>query len=205
MLKNFCVSTHNMTPLYDMKTKIRLQKLGLLSCLLLLSTPSFAIEQIFISLADPDIDYHLYRMNPDGTGLTSLYNFSQHPSGFKTGKILKPRVSADGKTIWFSSDHAKIYTPTEWNIFQLNVAGSSVRQITPSPISGVFNQGCPCGSVSGRVMRRNGRPYSGSPVFIEGMPSTYSDSNGNFRFDNVPIGLRWLMAYEPGDYFSEDS
>jgi hypothetical protein len=149
------------------------QKLGLLSCLLLLSTPSFAIEQIFISLADPDIDYHLYRMNPDGTGLTSLYNFSQHPSGFKTGKILKPRVSADGKTIWFSSDHAKIYTPTEWNIFQLNVAGSSVRQLTPSPNSGVFNQGCPCGSVSGRVMRRNGRPYSGSPVFIEGMPSTY--------------------------------
>jgi len=54
-------------------------------------------------------------------------------------------------------------------------------------------------------MRRNGRPYSGSPVFLEGMPSTYSDSDGSFRFENVPIGLRWLMAYEPGDYLNEDS
>jgi hypothetical protein len=45
------------------------------------------------------------------------------------------------------------------------------------------------------VLDSLGDPWSGRPVFLEGKDMIYSGADGRFRFDNVPTGTRWILAY----------
>lgn len=156
-------------------------------------------ETILVSIAADGkfIDDTLYTMNPDGSGSAPLFNFHNHPR-HNQGRILQPRIAADGKTIYFSSDNSYAYTPANRNIFRITSNGTYFEQLTPGPNSGKWGAPCPCGSVRGKVKRANGVPYGNSPVFLEGVGMVYSKSDGSFNFDKVPEGKRYIVAYRPG-------
>jgi WD40 repeat protein len=168
--------------------------------LILLFIPLFAYgsEKIVVAVGNATgTDSILYAMNPDGSGLTKLFDFHNHPKHV-TGLIVTPRVSPDGRYIYFSSDNAFVYTPASRNIFRVASNGRKWEQITPGPNSGKWNQGCPCGVVEGTVRKANGAAWGNCPIYLEGMSLIYSKPDGTFRFDKVPEGRRWMLAYRPG-------
>jgi hypothetical protein len=155
-------------------------------------------EKILVPISnDTATDDTLYSLNPDGSGLTKLFDFHNHPK-HTTGHILQPRIAPDGGAIYFSSDHAYVYTPASRNLFRIAPDGSWCDQITPGPNSGLWNQPGPYGTVEGTIRRSDGTPSGNSPVFLEGMGLEYSQPDGSFRFENVPQGERWIVAYWPG-------
>lgn len=158
-------------------------------------------EKIIVSLCnDPGtwLDDTLYTLNPDGSDQTALFDFHSHLKD-PNGRIFSPRIAPDGNTIVFHSDNAYLFTPADRNIFVIPSDGARWDQITPGPNSGKWNEPCPCGTVEGTVTRSDGTPWSGAPVFLEGMDMIYSGADGSFRYENVPEGLRWIVAYKPGD------
>lgn len=156
-------------------------------------------SKILVSIADDTwTDDTLYTLEPDGSGQTRLFDFHSHPK-HTIGRIWQPRVASDGGSVYFSSDNAYAYTPASRNLFRIAADGSWWDQITPGPNSGRWDQPCPCGTVEGTVKKSNGDPWGNSPVYLEGMSMLYSQPDGSFRFDNVPVGARWIVAYKPGD------
>ncbi len=139
-------------------------------------------------------DSTLYTLNPDGSGQTRLFDFRGHPKD-TTGGIWNPRIGSGGGAVYFASDNAYLFTPASRNLFRVAADGSWWEQLTPGPNSGRWNQPCPCGVVEGVVRNASGDPWSGRPVFLEGKDMIYSGADGRFRFDNVPTGTRWLVAY----------
>jgi len=139
-------------------------------------------------------DATLYSLSPDGSGQTRLFDFHNHPKDPKGG-IWDLRVGPSGNVIYFNSDNAYLFTPASRNLFRIASDGSWYDQITPGPNSGRWNQPCPCGTVTGIVLDSLGDPWSGRPVFLEGKDMIYSGADGRFRFDNVPTGTRWILAY----------
>ncbi len=139
-------------------------------------------------------DSALYTLNPDGSGQTPLFDFHSHPKD-TTGGIWHPRIEPGGGAVTFSSDNAYLFTPASRNLFRVGTDGSWETQITPGPNSGRWNQSCPCGVVTGIVRDGLGDPWAGRPVYLEGKDMVYSGADGRFRFDNVPTGTRWIMAY----------
>jgi hypothetical protein len=165
-----------------------------------------ATEKILVSIANDDtwLADTLYTLNPDGSGQTKLFDFQNHPHD-SMGRIWQPRVAPDGATIYFSSSNAKFWTPASRNLFRIAADGSWWDQITPDPNSGLWDQPGPYGIVEGTVKKSNGDPWSGAPIFLEGMSMIYSGADGSFRFENVPEGKRWIVAYEPGGSSIYDS
>lgn len=156
-------------------------------------------EKIVVSVANNAnyTDCSLYTMNRDGTGQAKLFDFHSHPK-HNTGNIYQVKISNDGKYIYFSSDHAYVYTPAGRNLFRINSRGGSLEQLTPGPNSGKWNSPCPCGSVKGKLKRANGVGYSNGAVFLEGVGMVYSNSDGSFAFTKVPEGKRYIVGYRPG-------
>ena len=153
-------------------------------------------EKILVSIDAGDAlpNDTLYSINPDGSGQAKLFDFQNHPKDTSSG-IWDVRLGADGHQVYFSSDNAYLYTPASRNLFSVSSNGTNWDQITPGPNSGRWNQGCPCGTVTGIVRHSNGDPWSGRPVFLEGKDMVYSGADGHFRFNNVPTGARWVLAY----------
>lgn len=156
-------------------------------------------EKIIVSISnDTWTDDTLYTMNPSGGGLTKLFDFHSHPKD-TTGRIFQPRVAPDGSAIYSSSDNAYLYTPASRNLFRIASDGSWWDQITPDSNSGRWNQPGPYGTVEGKVTHGDGSPWGNCPVYLEGMDMLYSQADGTFRFENVPQGERFVIAYKPGD------
>ncbi|NOX63098.1 MAG: hypothetical protein GXP42_14325 [Chloroflexi bacterium] len=141
-------------------------------------------------------DATLYALNPDGGGKTPIFDFHNQPKDARGGVW---GLRAQGDALYFHSDHADLYTPASRNLFRVPLDGSWLDQITPGPHAGDWNQPCPCGVVTGYVRQSNGQPWGGAPVFLGGVGSVNSNPDGSFRFDNVPQGPRWIVAYRPGD------
>ncbi|NOZ49615.1 MAG: carboxypeptidase regulatory-like domain-containing protein [Chloroflexi bacterium] len=152
-------------------------------------------EKIFVAIdaGDALADATLYSLNPDGSGQTPIFDFHSHPHDTR-GSMTDLRQGAGG-AIYFTSDNAYLFTPASRNLFRVAADGSWWDQITPGPNSGRWDQPCPCGTVTGIVRNGAGDPWSGRPVFLEGKDMVYSGADGRFRFDNVPTGTRWLLAY----------
>ena len=164
-----------------------------------------AEEKILVSIANTAWDDDtLYTLNPDGSGQTKLFDFHNHPRD-PSARIWQPRVAPGGGSIYFSSDNAYLYTPASRNLFRIASDGSWWDQITPDVNSGLWNQPGPYGIVEGTVEQLDGTPWAGSSVYLEGMDIQYSEADGSFRFENVPEGKRWIVAYEPGDPTSFDA
>ena len=122
-------------------------------------------EKILVSISDsPGQTDTLYALNPDGTGLTALFSFHDQPV-ITTGRIYHPRISSDGRSIYFSSDHAYVYTPLGRNRFRIAWDGTGLDQITPGPNSGKWNQPKPC--ESGRLTRRRDPCPMSPPVHLK--------------------------------------
>ena len=174
---------------------------AVLSLIMIVSTvsvPLWSAEKILVSVTNAtQTDDVLYVVNDDGTGQQVFFSFRNHPK-IKNGRIIDLSVDRASGTILFSSDHAYVYTPAGFNVFSLSPDGRQLNQLTPGPYSGKWNGQCPCGTVAGTVKRRDGLPYSGAPVFLEGVGMIYAKGDGSFRFDKVPEGQRWLVAYKPG-------
>ncbi len=169
--------------------------LGLVSSPAGVATPAQTEEKILVSIANSDSDHTLYTLNPDGSGKTRLFDFHSSPK-FTTGEIYGPRISADGKHVYFHSEHAYIYTPARRNVFRITSFGSGLDQITPGPESGIWGESGNS-TVSGSVQHGDGSAWGNCPVYLEGMDMVYSAVDGSFAFHNVPPGARWLMAYRP--------
>lgn len=167
-----------------------------------------ATEKIIVALANETTtwaDATFYTINPqDGSDKTPLFDFHSQ-SKLTTGELYAPRMSADGKYIYFHSQHAYIYTPARRNLFRIATQANTLDQITPGPNSGMWGQ-TGNSTVSGTVRHGNGTPWSNSPVYLEGMDMVYSGADGTFSFHNVPAGVRWLVAYRPAlDAFEAQS
>ena len=161
-------------------------------------------EKILVSLSNDTVtwgDDTLYAINPsDGSGQTKIFDFHNNPnnSPLSTGQVFAPRVSANGKQIYFHSEFAYIYTPSRRNVFWIGSDGNTMDQVTPGEKSGMWGQSGNS-TVSGQVRKGNGDGWGGAPVYLEGMNMVYADASGYFSFNNVPPGVRWLVAYKPGD------
>jgi len=156
-------------------------------------------ERILISIAnDLWTDDTLYTLTTNGSGQTRLFDFHNH-SQDADGRIWQPRVAPDGVTIHFSSDSGYLWTPASRNLFRIASDGTWWDQITPDVNSGQWNQPGPYGVVEGTVEKSNGDPWINAPIFLEGTDLAYSKADGSFRFEDVPEGRRWIVAYEPGD------
>jgi len=141
-------------------------------------------------------DTTIYVLNPDGSGKARLFDFHSQPKDTRGG-VWGLRVA--GNAIYFHSDHANLYTPASRNLFRIPADGRWLDQITPGPHAGDWNQPCPCGRISGFVRQSNGQPWGAAPVYLSGVGSTNTTPDGSFRFDHVPIGPRWVVAYRPGN------
>ena len=160
-------------------------------------------EKILVSLSNNATNWNddtLYAINPsDGGGQTKVYDFHNFSNThYQTGEIWAPRVSADGKQIYFHSTHTYLFTPAGRNAFRVASDGSGIDQITPGEKSGIWGQ-TGNSTVSGQVRKWDDSGWANAPVYLEGMDMIYSDASGNFSFSNVPSGARWLVAYEPGN------
>ena len=165
-----------------------------------------AQEKIVVSISNNDTgtDYSLYTLNPDGTGQTKIFDFSGHPKDPQAA-IWQPRIAPGGGTIHFVSDNAYLFTGAGRNLFRIASDGSWWDQITPTSNSGKWGEPCPCGIVQGTVKKSNGDPWSGAPVYLEGMDAIYTEADGSFRIENVPEGRRMITACEPGDCNTMDT
>ncbi len=163
-------------------------------------------EKILVSISNDSIwsDDTLYTMNPDGSGQTKLFDFHHHPKD-TSARIWQPRIAPGGGSIYFGSDNAYIYTPASRNLFRIASDGLWWDQITPDIHSGLWNQPGPYGVVEGTVEKSNGDPLVGSSIYLEGMDPQYSKADGSFRFENVPEGKRWIVAYDPGNTTAFDA
>ena len=153
-------------------------------------------EKIVVSLSQDVptwLNDKLYTLDPDGSNLISLYDFSGRPKT-TSGRMLDLRAHTDGQSIHFASTHDSIYTPAGYNIFELWMVGKVLDQVTPGPNSGDFTQ-TGNSTVSGVVQNGSGAAYIGSPVYLEGMGVVNTAGDGTFSFTNVPAGARWLVAY----------
>ncbi len=159
-----------------------------------LATPQLE-EKILVSISNGSSDDTLYTLAPDGSGKTHLFDFHGQPK-FTTGEVFAPRISADGKYIYFHSEYAYIYTPARRNAFRIMSLGSGLDQITPGPESGIWGE-TGNSTVSGFVKHGDGTPWMNCSVYLEGMDMVYSAADGSFAFHNVPAGVRWLVAYRP--------
>ena len=161
-------------------------------------------EKILVSLSNDTTgwsDDTLYAINPaDGSGQTKIFDFHNKPnnSPLSTGEIWAPRISADGKQIYFHSEFAYAYTPARRNVFSISSNGATMDQVTPGEKSGMWGE-TGNSTVSGQVRKGDGSGWSGAPVYLEGMNMVYAGADGSFSFNNVPSGVRWLVAYKPGD------
>jgi hypothetical protein len=157
-------------------------------------------EKILVSISSGDAlpDDTLYIMDPDGNGQARLFDFHGQPM-HQTGGIWQLRIASDRRSIYFCSDHGYIHTPASSNLFRIAADGNRCEQLTPGPNSGRWNQPGPYGTVEGIVTQPNGEPLGNSTVCLEGVGLTYSDPDGSFRFEDVPEGVRWIVAYKPGD------
>lgn len=172
---------------------------------LALAAPASAGSTVLVSLHDPAAGSDtLIALDPATGQARPLFNFAGHPR-HKAGLILGPRVDASGKLIYFSSDNSFAYTPFRRNLFAITADGQAWQQITPGANSGRWDQPCPCGSVRGRVARKDGRPWSAAPVFLEGVGMAHTKPDGSFEFKRAPQGNRWIMAYRPGNTSAYDS
>lgn len=140
-------------------------------------------------------DSTLYTLNPDGSGQTRLFDFHNHPRD-TSGGIWHPRIEPGGGAVTFSSDSAYLFTPASRNLFRVGTDASWWAQITPGPNSGRWDQPCPCGVVEGIVRDGYGDPWADRAVYLEGKNVAYSGADGRFRFDTVPTGARWIVAYK---------
>jgi hypothetical protein len=164
-----------------------------------------AEEKILVSISDESWnDDTLYTLNPDGSGQTLLFDFHSHPKD-PAARIYQPRVAPGGGSIYFSSNAAYLYTPARRNLFRIASDGSWWDQITPDSNSGLWNQPGPYGVVEGTVEQGDGTPWINSPIYLEGMDVQSSGADGSFRFENVPEGKRWIVAYKPGDATAFDA
>ncbi len=155
-------------------------------------------EKILVALANPSqTDATLFKINPDGSGKTAIFDFKAHPKQI-SGGIFHVRIAPDNGSIFFSSDNSNLYTPAGRNLFRILSDGSDWEQITPGPNSGDWSQGCPCGMIEGKVLKSSGQPWGSAPVFIEGMDLLYTNPDGSFFAENVPEGKRYVVAYRPG-------
>ncbi len=181
-----------------MKREIYILFVAILICILLV-LPSFSSEKIVFSLTDPvKQDSAIFIMDPEGAKVEKIFDFYLHPK-HPTGSIYDVRLSGDGRMIYFSSNNAFAYTPFSTNIFRVTSDGSWIDQITPDSNSGKWEEGCPCGTVKGKVLKPSTKePWGGCPVFLEGKKMVYSQEDGTFVFDKVPIGVRFIVAYRPG-------
>lgn len=162
-------------------------------------------EKIVVSIANDLTDDTLYTINPDGSGKARLFDFHNH-SHDAAGRIYDLRVAPDGRVIYFSSDHACYWTPADYNLVRIASDGSWHDQITPGPQSGLWEQPCPCGSVEGTVYESStGPPLVGGQVFLEGKDYVWTDAEGSYHFNNVPVGERWIVAYQDGFSYSESA
>lgn len=162
-------------------------------------------EKIIVSIANDLTDDTLFSMNPDGSGKNKLFDFHGHDKDI-TARIYDLRVAPDGGTVTFSSDHACRWTPADYNLFRIGSDGSWHDQITPDPQSGLWDQPCPCGSVEGTVYESSTGPVLvGGQVFLEGKDYVWTDTNGAYRFDNVPAGRRWIVAYQDGFTYNQSA
>lgn len=171
----------------------------LLLMMFLLVIPLAADEKIVVSVTN-DATWKsdsLYIVNSDGTNRVKLFDFTTHPK-HPEGRILDLYLDPSGQNIFFSSDNSFMYTPAGKNIFRLFNGGKNLEQMTPGPNSNKWNQPCPCGSVQGIIKTNNGFPIVGSQVYLEGVGTTQSKQDGSFVFEKVPIGERWVMAYQQG-------
>lgn len=157
-------------------------------------------EKILVSISSSELlsNDTLYTLNPDGGDLARLFDFRNHPRHDRGG-IWQPRIASGGDAVYFCSDHAYLYTPATRNLFRITADGRHLQQITPGPNSGRWDQPGPYGSVEGRVEKSNGEPWYNAPLYLEGVGMTYSQPDGTFRFEKVPEGSRWIVAYRPGD------
>ena len=164
----------------------------------IVSAKSNAQETIFVAIDAGGglADAAIYAMNPDGGGKRPIFDFHGQPKDARGG-VWGLRLV--GNELYFHSDHANLYTPASRNLFRIPADGSWLDQITPGPHAGDWNQPCPCGTVTGYVRQSNGLPWGAAPVFLSGVGSTNSNPDGSFRFDNVPQGPRWIVAYRPGN------
>ena len=151
---------------------------------------------ILISLAQTSDSHALYTVNPTTGQYTKIFDFSGEPLD-KEGKIFNPRVSDDGKTVFFHSNNASAWVPADYNLFGIGIGSHRKNQITPDAASGKWNQPGPYGTVTGKVLDGWNNPIINSPVYIEGMPLVATDAHGEFRVENVPVGPRFIMAYTP--------
>jgi Tol biopolymer transport system component len=142
-------------------------------------------------------DSTLYTLNPDGSGQTRLFDFHTHPKD-TTGGIWAPRIAPGGGAVYFSSNNAYLYTPASRNLFRVAADGSGWEQLSPGPNSGRWHQPCPCGVVQGIVRDGAGNPWPDRPVYLEGKDMVYTGADGRFRYEDVPAGTRWLVAYRGG-------
>ena len=152
-------------------------------------------EKILVSISNDTTDDTLYTLNPDGSTKTQLFDFHAQTK-FTTGEVFAPRISADGRYIYFHSEHAYIYTPARRNAFRINAFGGGLDQITPGPESGIWGESGNS-TVSGYIQHGDGTAWGNCPVYLEGMDMVYSAADGSFAFQNVPPGVRWLVAYRP--------
>jgi hypothetical protein len=160
------------------------------------------LEKIIVSIANDLTDDTLYTLNPDGSGKAKLFDFHSH-SRDATARIYDLRVAPDGGAIYSSSDHARYWTPADYNLFRIASDGSWHDQITPGPQSGLWDQPCPCGSVEGKVYESSTGPPLAGQVFLEGKDSVWAGTDGSYHFDNVPVGKRWIVAYQDGFTYNQ--
>ena len=158
---------------------------------------SFAQTKILVSISNEEENCSLYQYDLNGNREKEIFNFGSQPLE-KTGIITNLSQSADATSIYFVSDNAYLYTLARRNIFKIPNNGSWLKQLTPGPNSGQILPNLPTGTVKGRITDGNGNPYGSAVVLMEGFPLQNTDANGNFIFNNVPQGLRWVTGYRTG-------
>ena len=152
--------------------------------------------KIFVSLAGDTTTWSndsLFIINPDGTGKTKIFDFSGNTHA-PSGSIVHPRIGNSGQ-VFFSSNNAYLWTPARRNLFRISVDGAGRDQITPDRNSGLWDQPGPYGTVEVTVLDGVGNPVGGAQVFVEGMSLKNANPSGVCLVENVPEGVRYVVAY----------
>jgi len=132
----------------------------------------------------------IYTMQTDASNRVRIFDFTHAPKD-KEGYIVD-LWAYEGK-LYFSSNNNYFYGPSRDNLFRIVPPSQHYEKMTPGEYSGIWGSGT--ATVTGSVERSNGDPYIGTPVFLEGKGMVYTDSTGEFEFQNVASGEYWLTAY----------
>lgn len=112
------------------------------------------------------------------------------------GEIRAPVFSRSGQWVAYSSEEDLMHTPWRSNLWITDRNGEgrfSVTHKTPSS----FPPGSATGAVEGTVYE-DGYAKSGAWVYLSSLPgSVTADTWGRFRFDTVPVGDQYVIAYDP--------